>query len=180
MLLRILCCVLALYWLPVSASEIYKERDKNGNITYTDKPTSEKSEKVILPPINTVPSQPGIADNSGSPDRQEGAQPYQIEIMSPRNNAMISPEQRDLAIAVNMNQELQADHWLIYYMNGELLEETKSTSIVIREVPRGARTFSVEVVARNGESLAKAPSVTVNVMRPIVKPKPTPAPGPKP
>jgi hypothetical protein len=134
----------------------------------------------VLPSINTVPAEEFV-----DPDeliRRSPAQDlsYAIQIISPRNNVMISPEQRDLAIAINLNQPLKADHWLVYYMDDQLLEETKSTSIVIREVPRGGRTIYVEVISSNGKTLAQSESVTVNVMRPTVKPQATPIPGPRP
>lgn len=178
MLLRILCCVLSLCCLTASAAEIYKTRDKNGNVIYSDKPTSSTSEQVVLPPINTVPStqpNPSIGQERVRPPAEEA---YEIRIISPRDNAVITAEQRDVAIAINLNRPLADDHWLLYYMDGELLEETKSTSIVIREAPRGGRSLSVEVVAGNGESLAVSESVTVNIMRPIVKPPA--ASGPRP
>lgn len=180
MLLRILCCVLALSWLPASATEIYKVRDKDGNITYTDNPPSGLGEKVVLPPINTVPAEELVHPDDLIRRAPAQDQSYAIQIMSPRNNVMISPEQRDLAIAVNLNQALKDDHWLVYYMDDQLLEETKSTSIIVREVPRGGRTIYVEVIAANGNTLAQSESVTVNVMRPTVKPKAAPVPGPKP
>lgn len=181
MLLRIFCCALCLCCVSVSAADIYKSRDKNGNVIYSDKPTSPESEQVILPPINTVPATqtaPSIGQERVRSSIENPA--YEIRILSPRDNAVVTAEQRDVAIAVNLNQPLADEHWLLYYMDGELLEETKSTSIVIREAPRGARTFSVEVVAGNGESLAMSASVTVNIMRPIAKPRAAPAPGPRP
>lgn len=181
MLLRVVCYVLCLCCLSASAADIYKSRDKNGNVVYSDKPVSSESEQVILPPINTVPAtqtSPSIGrEREGSPGE---TQDYEIRILSPRDNAVITAEQRDIAIAINLNQPLAEDHWLLYYMDGELLEETKSTSILIREAPRGGRTFSVEVVAGNGESLAMSNSVTVNIIRPIANPRAAPAPGPRP
>lgn len=179
MLLRICFYALCLCCVSVSAADIYKTRDKNGNVIYSDKPTSPESEQVVLPPINTVPAtqtSPSIGQDRARPLDENPA--YEIRIMSPRDNAVITAEQRDVAIAVTLNQPLAEGHWLLYYMDGELLEETKSTSIVIREAPRGGRTFSVEIVASNGESLAMSASVTVNIMRPIVKPRA--APGPRP
>jgi hypothetical protein len=39
----------------VSAADVYKTVDKDGNIKYTDKPSTEKAEKLELREINTVP-----------------------------------------------------------------------------------------------------------------------------
>ncbi len=176
MRLRCLLLCLLCWGLCAQASEIYKSRDKDGNIVFSDKPDS-KSEQVVLPPINTVPANPGShTTHHPRPRSQQEAPAYDLHIISPRDGVIISPEQRDLAIAVGLNQPLQEGQWLLYYMDGELLEESQSTSILVREVPRGARSFTVELVTAQGVPLARSQSVTANVMRPIARPNPSPSP----
>lgn len=180
MLLRILCCVLALGWLSANASEIYKTRDKDGNWVFSDKPSGDRSEQVKLPPINTLPPTQAVPvyapprTNTQTPD-----EPYQLSIISPRENVTIPPGQRDLAIAVNLDRPLDPNHLLVYFINGELLEETRSTSIVVQDVIRGSHTLTVEVVDPNGASLGVSPQVVVNVIRPsLLSPlRATPKPG---
>lgn len=167
MIMRVLCCVLSLLCLSVNAADIYKTRDKDGNLVYTDQPPAGESEIVKLPPINTVPSQTPTAYESRNP-RAEQRETYQLYIISPRENVTIPPGQRDLAIAVNLDKPLEPEHLLMYFINGELLEETRSTSIVVQEVYRGAHTLMVEVVDANGRSLGRSPEVVVNVIRPTL------------
>lgn len=166
---RLASYVLALLCLSASATEIYRTRDKDGNWIYTDKRPAGPSEEVKLPPINTVPSNTNTAplypSQTATPN-PDAIEPYQIAIISPRENVTIPPGQRDLAIAVHLNRPLEASHLLMYFINGELLEETQSTSIVIQEVHRGAHTLVVEAVDANGTSLGKSPEVVVNVIRP--------------
>lgn len=165
----LLCLLLGLGLATTAHAQIYKTVDKDGKVIYTDKPRGDQpAEAVNLPPINTVPTEsptylPG-------PARQEVPQTlhYEVDIISPRENVTIPPGQRDLGIAVTLNQPLAEDHWLLYFMNGELLEETRNTNILIQDVFRGSHTLVVEIIDDSGNSLAKSAPVTVNVIRPTI------------
>lgn len=169
-----------LFLAQLATADVYKTVDKDGNIKYTDKPTTEKAEKLELREINTVPgAQPLPQSNPvNSYDSQPAALNYQIAIMSPRSDVTIPVGQRDLAIAVTLNPGLQQGHLLVYFMNGELLEETTMNNIIVKDVPRGTHTLVVEAIDADGRSLGTSPPVVVNVIRPVIKktaqPKPTP------
>ncbi|WP_331352108.1 DUF4124 domain-containing protein [Cellvibrio sp. UBA7671] len=166
----------------VSAADVYKTVDKDGNIKYTDKPSTEKAEKLELREINTVPgAQPQGLPQSVAVDpvnAQPAALNYQITIISPRNDVTIPVGQRDLAIAINLTPELQQGHLLVYFMNGELLEETTMNNIIVKDVPRGTHTVVVEAIDENGRSLGTSAPIIVNIIRPNIHnnalSKPTP------
>ena len=180
--LRSLLCLLLGLSLTLSAgAQIYKTVDKDGKVIYTDKPRGDQpAEAVDLPPINTLP--PENADNFPRDEQQNQPEAirYQVDIISPRENVTIPPGQRDLGIAVTLNPPFAGDHWLRYFMNGELLEETRESNIVVQDVFRGSHTLEVEVIDNNGTSLGKSAPVVVNVIRPTVKQQTAPAPKPKP
>jgi hypothetical protein len=151
-------------------AEIYKTIDKNGNVVYTDNPPKEGAEAVKLKEINTLPAERNVTVyQNPSTEMQEGPVNYQIDIISPRNEVVIPPGERDLAVAIGISPELHPDHLVTYYLDGDLIEETRSFSIVIQDVPRGARTLTVEVIDQQGNSLGKSDPLTVNVIRPVVK-----------
>ena len=164
----------------VATADVYKTVDKDGNIKYTDKPSTEKAEKVELREINTVPGAQPLPQSSpvDSFQSQAAAVSYQIDIISPRNDVSIPVGQRDLAIAVTVRPAIQSDHLLVYFMNGELLEETTMNNIIVKDVPRGTHTLVVEAIDANGRSLGTSAPALVNVIRPNIKnnalPKPTP------
>ena len=164
----------------VAAADVYKTVDKDGNIKYTDKPSTEKAEKLELREINTVPGAAPLPESSrvNSYDAQAAALNYQIAIISPRTDVTIPVGQRDLAIAINLTPGLQQGHLLVYFMNGELLEETTMNNVIVKDVPRGTHTLVVEAIDANGRSLGTSAPVIVNVIRPVIKkpapPKPTP------
>lgn len=172
--------ILIVFLAQITAAEVYKTVDKDGTIKYTDKPATEKAEKVELREINTVPGAQPLPQSTpvNSYDSQPAALNYQITIMSPRNDVSIPVGQRDLAIAINLTPALQRGHLLVYFMNGELLEETTMNNIIVKDVPRGTHTLAVEAIDANGQSLGTSPPVIVNIIRPNIHknalPKPTP------
>lgn len=172
--------VIIVLFAQMVVADVYKTVDKDGNIKYTDKPSTEKAEKLELREINTVPgAQPLPQSNPvDSYDSQPAALSYQIGIISPRSDVTIPVGQRDLAIAINLTPGLRQGHLLVYFMNGELLEETTMNNIIVKDVPRGTHTLVVEAIDANGRSLGTSPPVIVNVIRPVIKkpaqPKPTP------
>lgn len=175
-----------IWWLllvllaPLAVAEVYKTVDKDGRTIYTDKPTSDKAEKVELREINTVPGAQPLPESTpaSSFDTRQAQLDYQIQIVSPRSDVTIPVGQRDLAIAASVNPPLRQDHLLVYFMNGELLEETTLNNVIVKDVPRGTHTLVVEAIDANGQSLGTSPPVIVNVIRPVIKksapPKPTP------
>lgn len=181
--MRVAIILMALLLANVCVAEVYKTKDKNGNVIYTDNPKSDDAEKIELRELNTVPSAPPTYTPEAS-NNTPAAVSYHIDIISPRDNLIIPVGQRDLAIAVNLDQPLQAGHLLVYFMNGELVEETMMTNILVKDVARMSHKITVEVMDENGQSLGVSAPVTVTFMGPANKkpasPKPTPKPTPKP
>jgi len=151
-------------------ADIYKTHDKNGNVVYTDSPKSHDAEKVQLKEINTTPSITPDA-NATPPQRRNNidSTQYEIRIISPKSDVTIPPGQRDLAIAVQVNPELGNEHLLVYFMDGELLEESQMNNIVVKDAPRGSHTLVVEAINSNGQSLGISAPTIVNIIRPTVQ-----------
>ncbi len=177
MRILLLCLVLLAPW---AAAEVYKSVDKNGRVIYTDNPKDENAKKVELREINTVPGAQPLPQSTSvdSFNSQPAAITYDISIISPRNDVSIPVGQRDLAIAITIQPALEPGHLLVYFMNGELLEETTMNNIIVKDVPRGTHTLVVEAIDADGQSLGTSAPVIVNVIRPNIRnnalPKPTP------
>ncbi len=147
-------------------AQVYKTLDKDGNVVYSDTPPNEQAQAVELKEITTMPADVPRGSSSYNP-QDNAAVSYQVDIVSPRNEVVIPPGQRDLAVAISLNPSLQQDHLITYYIDGELIQETQSTSIVIQDPPRGGRTLTVEVINQQGDVLGASQPLTVNVIRTI-------------
>lgn len=174
----LLCLVMIAPWV---TAEVYKTVDKDGRTVYTDKPKTENAEKLQLREINTVPGAQPLPNSSpvDSFQSRPAAVSYQIDIVSPRNDVSIPVGQRDLGIAVTLKPAMQGGHLLVYFMNGELLEETTASNIIVKDVPRGTHTLVVEAIDADGQSLGTSAPVIVNIIRPNIHNNALPKPKPK-
>lgn len=163
--------ILTMIVAPLVLADVYKTVDKDGRVIYTDTPDSDKAEKVELRELNTVPGPPPLPVSTpvGSFTSRPASISYKVEIISPRSEATIPVGQRDLAIALTLNSPLKPGHLLVYFINGELLEETTMTNIIVKDIPRGTHKLVAEVIDASGQSLGTSAPVTVNVIRPVIK-----------
>lgn len=168
------CAVLGLLLCLASplAANVYKSYDKDGNVIYSDAPKNHQSKEVALPTLNTVPS---VSPSSASAipelkmaqttgDRAE-ATAFEVSIISPRPEASIPAAQMDLPIVVSVNPQLGEYQTLQYLLNGELVQETQSTNIVINQPPRGSVTLQVNVVNEMGDVISSSPAVVAHLLR---------------
>jgi hypothetical protein len=161
-----LLLLIFIFCAQLAFAQVYKTVDKDGNVRYSDSPPSEQSESIKLPNINTLPADLQGQSYNNSSTVNEEVSGYQVEIISPRNEVVIPPGQRDLAVAVSVTPMLQSDHLVTYYLDDELVEETQATSIVIQNPPRGGRTLRVEVIDQTGEVLGQSEARTITIIRP--------------
>lgn len=174
----LLCLLLVAPWV---MADVYKTVDKDGRTVYTDKPKDDKAKKIELREINTVPGPPPLPQSTPveSVQAQPAALNYQINIISPRHELIIPIGQRDLAIAITVTPALEPGHLLVYFMDGELLEETRMNNIIVKDAPRGTHTLVVEAIDANGRSLGTSAPISVSVMRPVIKKTAPPMPTPR-
>lgn len=167
--LALLCCLL-LAGTAVQADKIYKTEDEQGRTVYTDKPSNAAQEQTELPPVNDMPApeqrasfQPGSEDgqqNEGEPVE------YSVQIVQPANETTLTAGERDLQIRVELSPKLQAGHSLAYYLDNELIQQTRSTQLVVEEIFRGRHTVAVDVIDQQGRILGRSEPVVVFVHRP--------------
>lgn len=167
------CCLLCLACsLPLHA-EIYKIKDKDGNVTYTDSPElidqpTESREVVDLKPINSQPAvEPQQNFAPASEEEQEEPVRYVIDMVAPQDESHVPPGQRDLEVAVQLEPQLQQGDRIQFIQDGKPLgSPSQNQSYVIKEIFRGTHTFSAQIINNRGQVLATTPSVTVYVHRP--------------
>lgn len=159
--------------LNISAhAEIYKTKDKQGRVVYTDQPAASdtKAKIVDLPSINQLPVAPPIASEDPRPTEPDTS--YTIEIISPASGTRLLADQRNLTLAISPNQSLAPGLFFAYFLNGNKVAETRDLTFTISEPPRGENTLHVAAMDQDGKIFGESPAITVYVMRPIVKRNP--------
>lgn len=176
-------------WGSLALAGVYKSYDKDGNVVYSDSPKGKNATEVILPRINTVPSNtqdtPVSSHSLAQADEDMTEGDYQIRITSPRPEASIPAAQQDIAVVVEIEPSLSDTHSLLYTLNGDIVQETQLSNILISHPPRGSLILGVEVIDEDGNVITRADPVTVHLLRfpsPITRglnnPTPTPKPSP--
>lgn len=171
--------VLMLSALAVQA-EIYKIKDSKGNITFTDTPGDKPAETVNLrpmmitpsasetatsaPPVTTSIIEPGAPADEAQPASNQSI--YKAKILSPREGAEITADQRDLAVAVSVAPALgETDEFQLTIDGQAYGDTTRTNSFVIREVPRGEHNLRVNIVSLEGKIIASSDAIRVFVLR---------------
>ena len=149
---------------PVSAQEIYKTVDENGNVVYTDRKPSEDAEPVSLPELTVVDpvelGEPSATTSSSEPADADLEGDVGLSIVSPSQEQTIWNTAYILSVQVATDRELPSDTRLAYLVDGEERVATRSLSTEIEEVYRGEHQLSVELRTNDGRTLASAGPVT--------------------
>jgi hypothetical protein len=170
--------ILCLSLSGLAAAEIYKTVDKNGRITYTDVPPANTEAKPLeLKTINSLPSPAFIpnaspSNNGVSDDTNE----YQVQITAPENGRTLMADERSVMISISVNQNLNEGDLFVYKIDGDILTTTQEMTFNMTEPPRGEHSLTVDVIDREGKTLAQSNAITLLVMRPLPKQKAVPVP----
>lgn len=162
--------LLSLLASPTLGQTIYKSVDENGNVSYSDRPPegarSESAE--TLPPVNTLPEQKPTRSypNRAREQADDVTIDYTLSLASPAPESSVPPGQRDLPIVLSADPSLAPGHAFAFYMDGELLAETRSNQYVVEEIFRGAHQIRGMIIDENGNVLRETETVTIYVHRP--------------
>jgi hypothetical protein len=187
--------LLCSFALGAGAAEIWRWKDANGVVHYSDNPVAG-AERIVM-------DTPGpAAQDEAAP----GAQPAQpeappvplppfaytaCEITSPANEQDFQGVQ---PVAVNLRVEpgLQPGHRIQVFVNGQQRSDwpANSTSYTFAEVFRGSYTLNARILDAGGRTLCAGPTITFHLRQPgllspqgaqrpagSTAPSATPAPG---
>ncbi|WP_027328362.1 DUF4124 domain-containing protein [Marinimicrobium agarilyticum] len=163
--------LLSLLASPTLGQAIYKSVDEDGNVSYSDRPPNgaQPESAETLPPVNTLPEQqpgPAYRNRNGGDDQEQSAIDYELSLASPAPESHVNPGQRDLPIVLNANPGLAAGHAFAFYLDGELLAETRSNQYVVEEIFRGEHQIRGMIIDENGNMLRETETITIYVHRP--------------
>ena len=164
---KLLICLL--FVSPLVDAALYKWKDADGNIHYTDrKPVeTEQVEKV-----------PDYLLKAGGQDPLNPASVYeQFEISSPQPDEIIRSQGDSVDIAVSVTPPLLETHFLKIFVDGlQAGDLTKSTRLTLQQLDKGIHRIRVELVDETGTSLSQAKSVSFEFRDAVEITNPAPEP----
>ena len=150
---------------------VYKTVDKDGKVTYTDDPPkNQKSEKIDLKGINTMPSVQNRGSSYSETQSPQQTLNYTIRIISPADNYQMGPAEKSIDIVVESNQPLEQGHQFQLMVNGQPFGSKSETGILtLSQIQRGRKQISAIIIDQDGQTLATTAPITVYVLRPNPK-----------
>ena len=171
---QLLVLVLLATALP-ALGEVYMEKDAQGNIIFTDKPSSQEAKPVELSPPSTYqpPALPAPPPPKPRADTSSDTRYESVEITSPADDEAIRANDGRLTVTVQVSPALKRRHLLELHMDGKKIAETQSGRFELDNIDRGTHSLQVHVVDENGKTLVSSKPVSFHLLRYVI-PRRTP------
>lgn len=179
---RTLLMIIFAFSLVITASDltaqVYKTVDKDGNVTYTDKPPADGSRPMELPPISVIEAPEfDAAPNSATSDplvEVEEEVPLRTLRRDYEGFAITSPLQEEslwgpdgpISVAWNSPAALAEGMQVTIYLNGKKQATTTQQVIVVSGLPRGEHIVTAELRDSKNRVIATAAPLTFFVRQP--------------
>jgi hypothetical protein len=150
---------LLLFWVlsfcAVSATKVYKVVNPDGSISYSDQ-AQNNAEELSIEPVPTIPAyRSPLLPNTQNEESQSLAIYTRLSIDEPRPNAAFNSGNGDVSIRVSTDPNLKASHFFEFYLDGELVGQQESASLLLNNVDRGSHTISVVITNGSGNEFIK-------------------------
>jgi hypothetical protein len=170
------------------AAEIWRWRDANGVVHYSDQPRAG-AERILIetprppaeqPPPPEPPAQG--AQDSGSQEGNASRQPFSYsscQVVAPTQDENFQGVQ-PISVSLSVEPEVQPGHRIQLLVNGAALPDwpPTATQYTLPEVYRGSHTLSVRIVDARGRPVCSGPSITFHLRQQSVLPPAGRAPRP--
>ena len=162
------CALLGMLLLTTSSyAEVYKWKDSEGRIHYSDRPV-QGAEVVKSIPLTTYNPPPVRSRSPGAAQKeQEKSISYaQFAFVSPANNTTVRDNAGNIAVQISLDPPLRQGHSISLTIDGKPLKNPlQATTFTLSNVDRGTHTLQATVVDGEGNILAEAPATTVHMQR---------------
>lgn len=145
----------------VSGNRIYRMRDEQGRVIFTDMPPEGAQVQEIRPrQPNSMPAPPPRAPREKVPPEPAAAGYSALDIVSPNHEQTFQNPHEPIPVQVSLTPPLQPGHRLRVLDNGQPLAEP-----VLTWPERGAHELRAQVLDADGEVLKESDTVTIYVHR---------------
>lgn len=171
--------------LPLCAfSAVYKWKDSQGVVNYSDRP-NPNSQSVDLPP-STVSKNPNAAKKptvnkttslqAPSKLKQPVKKTYDTFSFKNLKNEQTFHNQREIPVALSLKPELQPGDKIQLLLDGKIQGEPEASSVLmLNNVDRGKHTLQAQVINKAGEVIKSTDTITLYIhyaalgVRPILR-----------
>ena len=164
--------LIALTYSASEAADIYRWKDSDGNVIYSDTP-QPGAEKVTLQETTILPSAPVPKSPDEANTEKPGPVKYQsVAITRPTDEQTIRENIANVGVAISLQPGLQTGHGhqLQLLFDGQGVEEPgRKTSFTLPAVDRGAHTLQAVILQSNGRVVTRSAISTFFVHKQSVR-----------
>ena len=164
--MRYMPVLILLIAMPVLAATVWKWRDANGVVHYSDQPVPGAEQISGLSSNSYAPT--SIGNTSNSSTSSVAAVNYtNVEIWKPSKEMTIANTAGQVSVGVRVEPALASGHRLALYMDGKLVSgfPEHGTEYDMSEVERGAHTLVLTVVDAQGKRVIESAPVQFYVQQ---------------
>ena len=152
-----------------TSADIYKYRDANGNIVYSDTPVegAERVDIVVYNPATPGESTAQQESSASSPHTTQDDEPvsYSLAITSPVHDSTVPMGQETLSVSLALTPSAPVETTYRLLANGSPIAQGNQNTFVLEQLYRGELVLTAEALDSDGEVIATAIAVTVHVKR---------------
>ncbi len=151
-----LCLTIA----PAVSGAMYKWKDENGKVHYSERPPVEGAEELKLPKAVTYTPKT-VADAGVKDAAQADGEGYEkLEITKPEMNETVRSNKGEVQVQFTLTPTLLQGHQYKLFLDGKALEQAVTqTTVMLSGLTRGSHTVVVKVADANGTFLITSQSV---------------------
>lgn len=162
---------------------LYKYKNKDGEIIYSDKPPYAGANEMTPPFVQSTPAVKYKAKpKPEAPVAKEEVRYHKLEMAQPTPDETIRSNEGNITInlALAPDLDINSGHYINYYLDGKIINKrAQSPSATYQNVDRGTHNLKAEVRNKKGKLLKSTPIVTVHLHRfSKLHKKATPPPSP--
>lgn len=137
------------------AQEIYKVVNKDGSVTYTDKPAAN-AQPVELGPDNrmSLPPVPVVKPTDSAQVKENKPKPS-IKVIAPAPEATVRNNSGNITIAANVTNADKQGNYQLFINDQKVMEQSKPI-FYLNGINRGAHTFYIAHTDNTGKTLASS------------------------
>jgi hypothetical protein len=167
--MRYIPVLLLLITMPVLAANVWKWRDANGVVHYSDQPVPG-AEQVSGLISNSYTSTPigNTASSSTSTSSVVAPNYTNVEIWKPSQEMTVANTGGQVSVGVRVEPALAQNHRLALYMDGKLVPgfPAQGMEYELSEVERGSHTLVLAVIDSQGKQVITSAPVEFFVRQP--------------
>ena len=170
--MRILILIIMCLLVNIAAAKVFKHVDKDGNITYTDVPTSTTDKTVQQTPMTTYKPVPAPTTDTGT-DKDNKQEPKAVtnydalNITSPADKAVIRANSGTITVEIQSLPGLNTDagHQFVILIDGQAQQTSQANSITVNNLDRGTHSLSAQILDKDNNVLVSSTPVQINILR---------------